>query len=126
MGNVLLVFAGGGAGAALRFLLSTGVQRTISGEFPLGTLTVNLLGCLLAGALWAWAGTRGLPFSVSVFLFSGFLGGFTTFSAFGLETFALLTEGRWVTAAAYVLVSNLCGLLLATGGYWGMLRLLHK
>ena len=89
--NVFWVFVGGGAGAVARFLLSTAVQRTYGGTFPWGTLIVNLIGCYLIGTLWSLSGRVSLPFTLSVFLFAGVLGGLTTMSSFGLEAFRFFT-----------------------------------
>jgi CrcB protein len=87
------------------------LHHTPDWHFPLGTFAVNVLGCLAAGVLtggimrqdWFSADTR-------MFLFAGVLGGFTTFSAFGVETIALLRKGENTIAASYVVASVLCGL----------------
>ncbi|MDA1215343.1 MAG: fluoride efflux transporter CrcB [Chloroflexi bacterium] len=94
--NVLLVGAGGFIGSALRFIVGTWVMRTAGTPvFPYGTLTVNILGCLVIGLLAGLTEGRQL-FSneVRLLVFFGVLGGFTTFSAFGLETVVLLQDGR--------------------------------
>ena len=95
MNRVLLVGLGGAVGSILRYCLGTAVSR-LKGDtpFPLETLTVNVLGCLVAGVLAGWAETRStLSPDMRAFLFVGILGGFTTFSAFGYETFGLLRDG---------------------------------
>jgi len=92
MGKFFIIGLGGGLGAILRYILSGLVQNwSKSISFPYGTLAVNLLGCLLIGLLTGLAETRGL-FSpeVRLFIFVGLLGGFTTFSTFGNETFNLI------------------------------------
>ncbi|MBF0594629.1 MAG: fluoride efflux transporter CrcB [Candidatus Omnitrophica bacterium] len=117
MNTFLVVFIGGGLGSTLRFLLSTTIQRAAPGHFPLGTFTVNLIGCFVIGVLWALSGRMNFPFLISAFLFAGILGGFTTFSSFGIETFALIHDGAWRTAAFYMVLTNLAGLSLAAGGF---------
>jgi len=94
--NVLLVGAGGFMGSALRFIVGTWIMRTAGAPvFPYGTLTVNILGCLLIGLLAGLTEGRQL-FSneVRLVVFFGALGGFTTFSAFGFETVVLMQDGR--------------------------------
>lgn len=94
--KLLLIGAGGFCGSVARYLASGFVQdlsRTIS--FPWGTFAVNVLGCLFVGFLSQLAEGRGFLTEASRgFLIIGFLGGFTTFSAFGNETFNLLREGQ--------------------------------
>jgi CrcB protein len=119
---VLFVAVGGALGAVARYGLSGWVQSVAGGTFPWGTLVVNLLGCFLLGfafrVLQLSAVSPALRGAVTV----GFLGAFTTFSTFGLETVGLLQDGRWARAVAYVggsvavgLVAVLAGLWLATG-----------
>jgi CrcB protein len=109
-----LIGAGGFAGAVLRFLLSSWVQtRSGSIVFPFGTLSVNLLGCLLIGFLSALAENRSM-FSAETrsFLIIGGLGAFTTFSTFGNETFILLRAGRLELAILNVGSQVLLGVVL--------------
>ncbi len=122
MSSVFYVFIGGGLGSVARFLLASFVQRALPGAFPFGTLTVNCIGCCVIGMLWGISGKGAPGFPLSVFLFAGVLGGFTTFSSFGLETFALIHDGAWPLAAVYVLLTNLLGLLLTFAGYTLMVR----
>ena len=104
MVNVLLVAGGGALGSAARYLLSLLALRWCGTGFPAGTLAVNVLGCLAAGIVAA----RVDPLSPwRTFLISGVLGGFTTFSAFGLETRALGATGL---AGLYVALSLGLGL----------------
>lgn len=112
--SLLGVALGGAAGSVARYVVSTMV-RAAPGAFPLGTLVVNLLGSLLIGAAAAWA-ERGVPW-VRPWVMTGFLGGFTTFSAFSLENLRLLRDGHPGTALAYALVSVGAGILLAFAGY---------
>lgn len=109
--NWLLVALGGGLGAVARFALSSWLlPHTLQQKFPWPTFAVNVLGCLVAGILFALAAKHQvLSPNLRLFLFTGALGGFTTFSAFGLETAHLLKRGDVGTAIAYVVFSVLCG-----------------
>ncbi len=119
MKSVLLVALGGALGSVARFKLSGWVlQQTTSGRFPAGTLAVNLVGCLVAGLLAGMAAKQDiLSAETRLFLFTGLLGGFTTFSAFGLETLLLLKRGEAAVAVTNAVVSVVAGLLVAWLGY---------
>lgn len=111
----LLVGAGGFLGAMARYGLGGWVQARAGAGFGWGTLAVNLLGCLAIGLIWGIGERQGsLSPEAGAFLMVGILGGFTTFSAFGLELFLLLRSGAWPVALAVVL-SNL---LLGLGAVW--------
>ena len=115
----LLVGAGGFAGAVLRYGVQTLVLRHAPlSVFPYGTLVVNLLGCLAIGALAGLTVSRDL-FSEELrsLIFVGLLGGFTTFSAFGYETFALIRDGEYPSAAAYAALHLVLGLGLVWLAY---------
>ena len=107
--NILLVGLGGFAGAVARYLLGGWVlHHSLSAKFPWSTFAVNLLGCLIIGLLSGLA--ERLDWfnpSMRLLLLTGLLGGFTTFSAFGLETVHLLRRGELWIAGAYVLASVL-------------------
>jgi len=91
--KVFLVAVGGAFGSVLRYGMQSLVQRAAGGSFPAGTFAVNIIGCLIIGVLAAWAaGPTPLREEYGVGLMVGVLGGFTTFSAFGLETFKLASE----------------------------------
>ena len=111
MAPELLVAAGGAIGALARHWLGPWAQGLAAGTpFPVGTLLVNLLGCAAIGTLAGVAERHGaLPAEWRAFLVVGVLGGFTTFSAFGLETVELLRRDAWPMAAGYVLLSVLGG-----------------
>lgn len=111
MQNILLVALGGALGSVARYKLSGLVlHHTPDWKFPAGTFTVNVLGCLIAGILAALA-ERYEFFTpqVRLLLFTGVLGGFTTFSAFGLETVLLMHKGEYGVAAANVILSVVVG-----------------
>jgi fluoride exporter len=112
MNNILMVGLGGFVGSVARYKLGGWLlHQTAQGRFPYGTFAVNVVGCLVAGVLAGLVERHGL-FSAEarLFLFTGLLGGFTTFSAFGLETTFLLRRGETWTAAGYVGASVLLGL----------------
>ena len=112
MKAVLLVALGGAIGSVARYKLSGLVlHHTIDWRFPAGTFAVNVIGCFVAGVLAGLAEEHDLlsP-DARILLFSGLLGGFTTFSAFGLETMFLLPRGDFAIAAANVVLSVAAGL----------------
>ena len=116
--RILLVGLAGLAGTLCRYWLSGAVSRRYGEAFPAGTLAVNLLGCFAAGLLFHIMQERqALSETARAVVFVGLLGGFTTFSAYGLQTFTLLREGRPGMAALNVVASNLLGLLLVCAGY---------
>ncbi|MDE0884437.1 MAG: fluoride efflux transporter CrcB [Myxococcota bacterium] len=116
--KLILIFLGGGMGTLARYGMVGFAQRLANHHFPVGTLTVNLLGCFAIGALSAlFAGSVGIREEYRWALVAGFLGGFTTFSAFGLETFVLF-EGREAGFAwANIVLSTLGGLASVWAGY---------
>lgn len=119
MKSILLVALGGALGSVARFKLSGLVLHQVIGwKFPLGTFTVNVVGCFVIGILAGLAVNEDY-FSpeLRVFLFTGIIGGFTTFSAFGLETFYLLRRDELAIAGSYVLLSLICGLLALWIGF---------
>ena len=113
MKQLLWVGIGGGIGAMARFKLGGWVLQAVpAAVFPWGTFAVNVIGCLAAGILAALAEKHGqFNPDLRLFLFTGILGGFTTFSAFGLETIHLLQRHQTGAAAANVMLSVGCGLL---------------
>ncbi len=117
MNAVLFVAVGGAMGSVARFLLSTWITRLAGHGFPLGTLTVNLLGSF-AISLFHQAGAAGLLTAEHrLFLTTGLLGGFTTYSTFNYETLTALETGAYGIAAL-----NVAGTLLGclVGGYLGL------
>ena len=118
MQKVILIGLAGLIGTLCRYWLSGLVARQYGETFPWGTLVVNVMGCFLAGSLFYLMEERFLvsPTLRSVILI-GLLGGFTTFSSFGLQTFTLLRDGEFALAALNVTLSNLLGLLMLWAGY---------
>ena len=116
--RLLLVGLAGLAGTLGRHWLSGAVARRYGEAFPAGTLAVNLLGCFAAGLLFQLMQERyAFGETARAAVFVGLLGGFTTFSAYGLQTFVLLRDGRVGLAALNVVASNLLGLLAVCAGY---------
>jgi CrcB protein len=116
--RLLLVGLAGLAGTLCRYWLSGALARRYGEAFPAGTLAVNLLGCFAAGLLFHLMQEReAFGETARAAVFVGLLGGFTTFSAYGLQTFELLRDGRAGFAALNVVASNLLGVLMVFAGY---------
>ncbi|THB79420.1 MAG: fluoride efflux transporter CrcB [Desulfobulbaceae bacterium] len=117
MSKIFAVAIGGAIGSVGRYLIALGIERFGRSSFPYETLTANLLGCLLIGLLWGYFEKVPLSNEFRLFLFTGVLGGFTTFSTFARENVQFLKSGAPLHAVAYLLVSNLFGLLLVAIGF---------
>lgn len=117
--QLLYVGLGGFVGAILRYGVSGLILKYFKHAFPFGTLTVNVLGCLVLGFLMTIVEDEKHGFSPNARLFVaiGLLGSFTTFSTFGYETVKLLREGDWKVAVAYVATSLIVGLGAVYGGH---------
>jgi CrcB protein len=109
--TLIAVAAGGAIGAALRYLVGLSVA------FPMGTLTVNVIGSFVIGIVWALFNAKGLQAWLP-FVMTGLLGGFTTFSAFSLDTLRLVEAGRLAAAGGYVMASVLLSLAACAVGLW--------
>ena len=123
LANLSYVALGGAIGASLRYLVGIGVVRMLGHGFPLAIITVNVIGSFLMGVFVVMAAQRGLT-HLSPLVMTGFLGGFTTFSAFSLEAVTLFERGETTQAALYVALSVglsigalILGLLIARGIY---------
>lgn len=102
----LLIGAGGFIGSVLRYWTSVNAYKIFGEEFPYGTFVVNTLGCLLIGFIAEISENRFLVSpEIRIFLMIGFLGGYTTFSTFGYETFVLLQDKDYLTAFLNILLS---------------------
>jgi CrcB protein len=131
--KILLIACGGAIGSVLRYLIATFAQRHTElatarwagHALPVGTLAVNLIGCFLIGALASLFLRHTVPHEqYRLALMVGVLGGFTTFSAFGLDSFVLLQRGHWGLAVLNVLASCGGGLIAVAAGYYAVERLL--
>lgn len=109
--KVLLLIAGGAIGSALRYGVSTWVQRTVLHSFPVGILSVNVIGSFLIGFCWSLAEHLNFSVNARIFLFTGLFGGFTTFSSFTLDTMSLMKTGEYKLAFLNILASNILGLI---------------
>lgn len=113
--NIAAIAVGGAVGAVLRYLLARWVQMNAGIGFPVGTLAVNVLGSLIMGFASVWLLERSsLPPEVRLFVLTGVLGGFTTFSAFSVETLVLLEDRAVGQALLYVGLS----IAACVGGAW--------
>mgnify|MGYP002777377136 CR=1 FL=1 len=115
MNTILAIAAGGAIGSVLRYITSSKIMQVLGSGFPYGTFSVNLIGSFLMGILIGllakyFAGNQ----TIHAFLTVGLLGGFTTFSAFSLDTLVLLQRGDFLIAAAYILSS----VILSVAGLW--------
>jgi CrcB protein len=125
MSNLLAIFLGAGCGGVLRYLISLAVNKEYHGHFPLGTFFINLVGCFAIGYL-ATIFTNVIPVreSIRLGILVGVLGGFTTFSSFGRETFELLGDKQPVIAFWYVTLSCVLGVALVFTGH-ALARSIH-
>lgn len=113
----LLIAAGGALGSVLRHWLSASIAARLDGPFPWGTFLVNVTGCLLIGFLASLSGPGWKQFTSTegrAFFLIGLCGGYTTFSAFSLQTLNLFRAGDWPRASGYVAAS----VVLCIAGTW--------
>ncbi|WP_204113240.1 fluoride efflux transporter CrcB [Shimia biformata] len=115
--NLAYVAFGGALGASLRYLAGIGVVRLVGTGFPMAIITVNVIGSFLMGVFIVAAAHRGLT-HLSPLVATGFLGGFTTFSAFSLEAVTLYERGDLGAAAAYVAISVGVSIAALMLGLW--------
>ncbi|PAF53876.1 camphor resistance protein CrcB [Helicobacter sp. 13S00482-2] len=118
--NFILVFIGGGIGSLLRYALGRffSTKFFALGYFPFGTLCVNLLGSFLIGFVGYFVANKLFSDDFRIFFIIGILGGFTTFSSFGLEVFNMLEHKDYLKMILYVLGTNFFGIILVSGGWW--------
>jgi fluoride exporter len=122
MNHLLIVAVGGGIGAGLRHLANLAALRLFGPGFPWGTVFVNIAGSLAMGLLIGWMARRagGSSMEIRLFLATGVLGGFTTFSAFSLDFAMLWERGAIGPAASYVIGSVLVSIAAVFAGLWLM------
>lgn len=111
--KLFLLALAGSLGTLARYGISGAVQRALGSQFPWGTLAANLAGCFLAGAVWSMAETKlSLSGQTRTIILIGFMGAFTTFSAFMLETGQLLRDAQWSWALGNIALQNCCGIVV--------------
>lgn len=113
---VLLVALGGALGSVARYGVNLATTRAFGPFFPWGTLTVNVVGGFVMGLIAAWFAFRGGSNEARVFLMTGVLGGFTTFSAFSLDAVTLWQRGDVALAGAYVAASVVLSIAALAAG----------
>ena len=116
---MMIVGIGSFLGGALRYVISMTMKNLCGAGFPWGTLSVNLLGCLVFGLLFALFnkyGTTSHPWCL--LLTTGICGGFTTFSTFANESIQMLQNGHWGAFITYISISLIAGICLTALGYW--------
>ncbi|MEP6615815.1 MAG: fluoride efflux transporter CrcB [Ginsengibacter sp.] len=116
MKEILTIGTGSFIGGILRYSLSQFIQGKTNSAFPYGTLCVNIAGCFLIGIVFGICERGNINFEWRLFLATGILGGFTTFSAFSYESVALMRGGEFLSAFAYVAISVFIGLLATFTG----------
>jgi len=112
-----MVFAGGGAGSVLRYLIGNMLQK-FNFHFPLSTLASNLIACVILGFLAGWIALRpgGNHETEKQLIGIGFCGGLSTYSTFTMETFELLKNGQWALALTYLIITAAACLLAFAAG----------
>lgn len=112
MQQIVFILIGGSLGALARYGLSKYIAQQINQIFPWGTLVVNLIGCFLIGCCFELFDKTMIPAEWRGIITIGFLGAFTTFSTYSLETLNLIRDGEWKAGLLNILVSNLPGIVL--------------
>ena len=116
-----VVFVGAGIGGALRHGVNLGSARLFGVGFPYGTFTVNVVGSLIMGLIAGWFALKGdATGHLRLFLATGIMGGFTTFSAFSLDALLLIERQQWSLAALYIGASVVGSILALLAGLWIM------
>ena len=116
--NILLISVGGILGTCSRYFVSTYLQSFFGKIFPIGTLAVNVIGALISGFLWGMFGGAQVDKSYRLFCFVGFLGAFTTFSAYSLDTINLFFEDKIKLGVLNILLNNILSLVFVILGFW--------
>jgi fluoride exporter len=125
MQAILLVFIGAGLGGVLRHFIALAALRTAGDAFPYGIMFINVTGSFVMGLVVGWLAFRageGWTRQAQLFVATGVLGGYTTFSTFSLDCFRLIERGQLGAAAFYSLGS----LIIGVGGLWGGLALVRS
>lgn len=118
MANIFAVALGGALGSISRYGIAIVAARLTDADFPFGTLTANLGGCLLIGVCWSFFDKIHISHEFRLFLFTGVFGGFTTFSTFARESVQFFKMGDILQGLSYVLLSNILGLAVVAAGFY--------
>ena len=122
--SYLIVFLGAGIGGMMRHGVNVAVTRTLGSGFPYGIMAINIIGCLVMGLVAGYFTIRGQGSQDwRLFLTTGILGGFTTFSAFSLDAALLYERGELGLMAVYVLGSVILSLVAVFAGLWAVRQL---
>lgn len=114
---IITIGLGSFIGGILRYLLSQIIHEKYVSSFPIGTLIVNIIGCLAIGMVYGLSDRGSLPQEFRLFLATGILGGFTTFSAFSNESFIMIQEGQYLYGFTYISLSIILGIFSTFIGY---------
>ncbi|MDI1256822.1 MAG: fluoride efflux transporter CrcB [Flavobacterium sp.] len=117
---ILAIGIGSFFGGVIRYQLSQFIQSKIVSGFPFGTFTVNIIGCFCIGLVFALTERGNLSAEWKLIITTGLLGGFTTFSAFSMETVTLLRDGQLLYATGYAVSSVITGLLATFAGIFSV------
>ena len=117
MYKLVLIGMAGLAGTLVRYWVSQAADGKFQSAFPAGTLVVNLLGCFAAGFLFQFFERTAVSPEIRLAVFTGFLGGFTTFSAYALQTLVMVRGGMATMAVVNVVASNVAGLVCVWAGF---------